>query len=77
MQDSERGSTADWERTSSEGSDVAATRRSRRRWSGEEKARIVRESFWPLAWEARGGCGRGSSSRRSRRRARLAGISRT
>ena len=47
MQDSERGSAADWERTSSEGSDVAATRRSRRRWSGEEKARIVRESFWP------------------------------
>ena len=47
MQDSERGSTADWERTSSEGSDVCTTGRSRRRWSAGEKARIVRESFWP------------------------------
>ena len=47
MQDCERGSTADWERTGTEGSDVCATRRSRRRWSAEEKGRIVRESFWP------------------------------
>ena len=47
MQDSERGSAADWERASGEGSGVSAKRRSRRRWSAEEKARIVRESFWP------------------------------
>ena len=47
MQDSERGSAADWERTNVEGSNVSAKRRSRRRWSAEEKARIVRESFWP------------------------------
>ena len=26
---------------------MSAKRRSRRRWSAEEKARIVRESFWP------------------------------
>ena len=47
MQDSERGSAADWERANVEGSNVSAKRRSRRRWSAEEKARIVRESFWP------------------------------
>ena len=47
MQDCERGSAADWERASVEDSNVSATRRSRRRWSAEEKARIVRESFWP------------------------------
>ena len=49
MQDSERSSTAgrDWERASGEGSVVSAKRRSRRRWSAEEKARIVGESFWP------------------------------
>ena len=47
MRDSERGSAADWERASGEGSGVSAKRRSRRRWSAEEKARIVRESFWP------------------------------
>ena len=46
MQDSEQGSAADRERASSEVSNVAAKRRSRRRWSAEEKARIVRESFW-------------------------------
>ena len=49
MQDCERGSAADWdwERASVEGSNVSAKRRSRQRWSVEEKARIVRESFWP------------------------------
>ena len=47
MRDSERRSAADWERASGEGSSVSAKRRSCRRWSGEEKARIVRESFWP------------------------------
>ena len=49
MQDCERGSAADWdwERASVEGSNVCAKRRSRRRWSAEEKARIVRESFCP------------------------------
>ena len=47
MQDSEQGFTANRERASGEGSDVAAKRRSRRRWSAEEKARIVRESLRP------------------------------
>ena len=47
MQGSERDSAADWEWASGEGSGVSAKRRSRRRWSAEEKARIVRESFWP------------------------------
>ena len=49
MHDSERSSAAgrDWERASGEGSGVSAKRRSRRRWSAEEKARIVGESFWP------------------------------
>ena len=49
MQDSERSSAAgrDWERASGEGSGVSAKRGSRRRWSAEEKARIVGESFWP------------------------------
>ena len=49
MQDSERGSGTgrDWERAGGEGSGVSAKCRSRRRWSAEEKARIVGESFWP------------------------------
>ena len=47
MQDCERSSGAVRERASGEGSDVSAKRRSRRRWSAEEKARIVGESFWP------------------------------
>ena len=47
MQDSARGSAGDWERASVEGSGVSAARRSRRRWSAEEKARVVRESFRP------------------------------
>ena len=46
MGDSARGSGADRERASIEVSRVSAKRRSRRRWSAEEKARIVRESFW-------------------------------
>ena len=54
MQDSERGSAADWERANVEGSNVSAKRRSRRRWSAEEKARIRAREF--LAWEAGGGC---------------------
>ena len=47
MQDSARGSAAARERESVEGSNVSATRRSRRRWSAEEKARVVRESLRP------------------------------
>ena len=47
MQDSARGSAADWERESVQGSNASATRRSRRRWSTEEKARVVRESLRP------------------------------
>ena len=49
MGESGQGSPADWDRERSRGdvSDVSAKRRSRRRWSAEEKARIVRESFWP------------------------------
>ena len=47
MQDSARGSAADRERESAQGSNVSATRRSRRRWSAEEKARVVRESLRP------------------------------
>ena len=53
MQDSERSDEADWDwpnesRTEAAGSepDVSAERRSRRRWSAERKAQIVRESFW-------------------------------
>ena len=45
MGDSARGSGADRERAGVEGSGVSARRRSRRRWSAEDKARIVRESF--------------------------------
>ena len=49
MRDVERGSVAggDWERPSVEGANVSATRRSRRRWSAEEKARVVRASVRP------------------------------
>ena len=47
MQDSTRSSAADRERASVQGSNVAATGRSRRRWSAEEKARVVRESLRP------------------------------
>ena len=47
MQDSARGSAADRERESAQGSNVSATRRSRRRWSAEEKSRVVRESLRP------------------------------
>ena len=47
MQDSARGSAAARERTSVEGSNVSAKRQSRRRWSAEEKARVVRESMRP------------------------------
>ena len=45
MQDSARGSAAAGGRASDQGSNVSATRRSRRRWSVEEKARVVRESL--------------------------------
>ena len=47
MQDSTRSSAADRDRASAQGSNVAATGRSRRRWSDEEKARVVRESLRP------------------------------
>ena len=47
MQDSTRGTAADRERASVQGSNGAATGRSRRRWSAEEKARVVRESLRP------------------------------
>ena len=47
MQDSARGSGGGRERESVQGSNVSAKRRSRRRWSAEEKARVVRESLRP------------------------------
>ena len=47
MQDSTRSSAADRERASVQGSNGAATGRSRRRWSDEEKARVVRASLRP------------------------------
>ena len=47
MQDSAGGSAAARERASVQGSNVSAKRRSRRRWSTEEKARVVRESLRP------------------------------
>ena len=47
MEDSARGSGAGRERESALGSDVSAARRSRRRWSAEDKARVVRESLRP------------------------------
>ena len=45
MGETGRDSTADGERGSEESPGVSAMRRSRRRWSAEEKARVVRESF--------------------------------
>ena len=47
MQDCTRSTAAGRERASAQGSNVAATGRSRRRWSAEEKARVVRESLRP------------------------------
>ena len=47
MQDSTRSTAADRECASVQGSNGAATGRSRRRWSAEEKARVVRESLRP------------------------------
>ena len=47
MQDTARGSAAGQECESAQGPNVSATRRSRRRWSVEEKARVVRESLRP------------------------------
>ena len=47
MQDSVGGSAAGRERASVEGSNVSGKRQSRRRWSAEEKARVVRESSRP------------------------------
>ena len=47
MQDSTRSSAAGRERASVQGSNVAAPGRSRRRWSAEEKARVVRASSRP------------------------------
>ena len=47
MQDSARSSAADRERASVRGANVSETRRSRRRWSAEEKAQVVRESLRP------------------------------
>ena len=47
MQDSERGCVADRERSSVAGSSGSVKRRSRRRWSTEQKVRIVGESLRP------------------------------
>ena len=47
MQDSVRDSAAGRERASVRGANVSETRRSRRRWSAEEKAQVVRESLRP------------------------------
>ena len=47
MQEAARGSVADRECESTVGSNVSAPRRSRRRWSVEDKARVVRESLRP------------------------------
>ena len=47
MQDSTQSSAAVGGRAGVQGSNVAATGRSRRRWSTEEKARVVRESLRP------------------------------
>lgn len=49
MQDSTRRTAADRERASVQGPSGSAPSRSRRRWSAEEKARVVRESLRP--WE--------------------------
>ena len=45
MQDCERGCAADRERSSVAGSSGSVKRRSRRRWSAEQKVRIVGESL--------------------------------
>ena len=47
MQESTRSSAAARERASVRETNVSATGRSRRRWSTEEKARVVRESLRP------------------------------
>ena len=47
MQDSTRSSAVAGARAGVQGSNVATTGRSRRRWSAEEKARVVRESLRP------------------------------
>ena len=47
MQDFTRSSAAAGERARAEGSNVSAKRPPRRRWSTEEKARVVRESLRP------------------------------
>ena len=47
MRETERDCTAARARGSDESAGVSAMRRSRRRWSAEEKARVVRESFRP------------------------------
>ena len=47
MQDSTRSSAAARERARAGGSTVSAKRPPRRRWSTEEKARVVRESLRP------------------------------
>ena len=47
MQDSERGCAAARERSSVAGSSGSVKRLSRRRWSAEQKARIVGESLRP------------------------------
>ena len=54
MHDTERSDGADWDwpnapRAEPAGSepDVSAERQPQRRWSAEQKAQIVRESFWP------------------------------
>ena len=47
MQDSTRSSAAARERARAEGSNVSSKRPPRRRWSTEEKARVVRESLRP------------------------------
>ena len=47
MQEAARGSAADRERASVEGANVSGKNRSRRRWSDEETARMVRESLRP------------------------------
>ena len=47
MQDSTRRTAADRERASVRRPNVSAAGRSRRRWSAEEKAQVVRESLRP------------------------------
>ena len=54
MQDSERSDGADWDwpnespgEPAGSDPDVSAERQPQRRWSAEQKAQIVRESFWP------------------------------